>query len=369
MNRIDPRTDGLAVTTADTERADSVFGTLNRRSREVMRRLVETYMETGEPVGSRTISRLAGMGLSPATIRNVMADLEEAGLLYAPHTSAGRLPTDLGMRLFVHGLLEIGRLSENERTEIETQLAGSGQTMDGLLDQATQSLSGLSRQAGLVIAPKSENPLKHIEFVRLSPGRALVVLVMENGVIENRLLDMPPGITASQLVEAGNFLTGRLAGRTFQEARDEILAELEAHKAHIDSLTGKLVEEGLASWAGAGGPAQGLLLVHGQSRLLEDVTAIEDLERARRLFETLETKENLLRLLDLARDAAGVQIFIGSENQLFSHAGWSMIISPYRNTSQKVVGAVGVIGPMRMNYARIVPMVDYTAQVIGRLML
>ncbi|MEM9685275.1 MAG: heat-inducible transcriptional repressor HrcA, partial [Pseudomonadota bacterium] len=324
----------------------------------------------GDPVGSRTISRLDGVGLSPATIRNVMADLEEAGLLYAPHTSAGRLPTDMGMRLFVHGLLEVGRLSEDERANIESQCVASGKTVDHVLEQASESLSGLSRHAGLVVAPKTESPLRHIEFVNLSPGRALAVLVMENGVVENRIIDVPLGIPASALVEAGNFLNARLVGRTIIDARQDILDDLAAHRAELDTISSDLVARGLATYAGDGsndgGPA-GSLIIRGHANLLEDVTAIHDLERVRRLFETLETKETLVRLLDLANVADGVQIFIGSESNLFSHTGCSMIISPYRNTEEKIVGAIGVIGPMRMNYSRIIPMVDYTARVVGRL--
>lgn len=340
---------------------------LNNRSRDVLRRVVEQFMASGEPVGSRTISRMSGVGLSPATIRNVMADLEDAGLLAAPHTSAGRLPTDLGMRLFVHGLLEVGRLNEDERGTIESQCVAAGLSTEQVLEQAIQSLTGLSQQAGLVVAPKSESPLKHIEFVSLSPGRALVVLVMENGVVENRLIEVPLGLPPSAMVQAGNYLSARLLGRTVSDARTEIMRELEEHRAQIDTLTGDLVEKGLATWSG-GDNMSGALIVRGQSKLLEDVTAVEDLERVRRLFETLETKETMVRMLDLAHDAQGVQIFIGAENELFSHAGCSLVISPYRNSDQKIVGAIGVIGPMRMNYARIIPMVDYTAQVVGRLL-
>ncbi len=350
--------------------ATSIFAALNKRSRDMLRHVVETFMETGDPVGSRTISRLDGVGLSPATIRNVMADLEEAGLLFAPHTSAGRLPTDLGMRLFVHGLLEVGRLSEGERANIESQCAGSGKTVDQVLEQASESLSGLSRHAGLVVAPKTESPLKHIEFVNLAPGRALVVLVMENGVVENRIIDLPLGVPASALVEAGNYLNARLTGRTVADARLEILEELAAHRATLDEISSDLVARGLATWAGdgqQGANVAGSLIIRGHANLLDDISAINDLERVRRLFETLETKETLARLLDLANAADGVQIFIGSENNLFSNTGCSVIISPYRNSEEKIVGAIGVIGPMRMNYARIIPMVDYTAQVVGRL--
>jgi heat-inducible transcriptional repressor len=304
------------------------------------------------------------MNLSPATIRNVMADLEDLGLLYAPHTSAGRLPTDLGLRLFVNGLLEVGNLSQEERESIEGQCSAVGRSVPEVLEEATALLSGLSRCAGLVVAPKTNYPLKHIEFVHLGPGRALVVIVTEGGLVENRIIDVPKGMPPSSLVEASNYLAARLVGRTIEEARTEILQELESQRAELDELATRVVEAGLATWAG--GDKGGALIVRGQANLLEDVTALSDLERIRAMFEALETKEALLRLLEAANDAQGIQIFVGAENELFSLAGCSMVLAPYRNSREQVIGAVGVIGPTRINYARIIPMVDYTAQVIGR---
>lgn len=338
---------------------------LNERSREVFRHIVEAYVASGEPVGSRTLSRRMDLGLSPATIRNVMADLEEAGLLFAPHTSAGRLPTDAGLRLFVDGLLELGNLTETERQSLESQIAGSGRSVDGLLEEATTALSGLAHCAGVVLAPKSESPLKHIEFVNLNPGRVLVVLVTENGVVENRIFEAPPGIQPSTLVEAGNFLGARLVGRTLTEARDSIVSELTEQRARLDQLTTDVVSRGLATWAGE--PDGGALIVRGQANLLEDVAAVADLERIRGLFQALETKETVLKLVSLTDDAEGVQIFIGAENQLFDMTGCAMVVSPYRDGQERLVGAIGVIGPSRMNYSRIIPMVDYTAKMIGRL--
>lgn len=335
---------------------------LSERSREIFRHIVDAYVETGEPIGSRTISRRLGMSLSPATIRNVMADLEEAGLLFAPHTSAGRLPTEMGLRLFVDGLLEIGGLSQDERDAIDAQCAAAGRSVSEVLEQATTMLSGLSRCAGLVVAPKTDRPLKHIEFVQLGPGRALVVMVMEGGIVENRIIDVPLGLPAGSLIEASNFMAARLVGRTLDEARATIRAELESHRAELNELSARVVEAGLATWAGD--RKDGALIVRGQANLLEDVTALSDLERIRALFATLDTKESLLKLLDAAGMAEGVQIFIGAENALFR--GWSMVIAPYRNSEERIVGAIGVIGPTRINYARIIPMVDYTAQVIGR---
>src|SRR5213595_190187 len=343
----------------------SPISELSERSREIFRLIVDGYVATGEPIGSRTLSRLLGQHLSPATIRNVMADLEEAGLLYAPHTSAGRLPTEAGLRLFVHGLLEIGNLGEDERQNIEILCAARGKSLSQALEEATSALSGLSRCAGVVVVPKQERPLKHIEFVHLGPGRALVVMVTEDGLVENRVIEVPLGLPPSTLVAAGNFLNARLIGRTIEEARAEVEAEIGSHKAQLDELTSRVVATGLASWAG--GDNESALIVRGQANLLEDVTALADLERLRALFEMLETKETLLRLLDASRKAEGVQIFIGAESHLFGVAGCSLIIAPYQNSRERIVGAIGVIGPTRINYARIIPMVDYTAKMIGRL--
>ncbi|WP_142849356.1 heat-inducible transcriptional repressor HrcA [Telmatospirillum sp. J64-1] len=338
---------------------------LSERSREVFRQIVETYVETGEPVGSRTLSRRLSNSLSPATIRNVMADLEEAGLLFAPHTSAGRMPTEAGMRLFVNGLLEIGQLGGNEQKRIEELCRAAGKSREQALEEAISMLSGLARCAGLVLAPKTQSQLRHIEFVLLNPGRALVVIVTADGQVENRVVEVPRDLPPSALVEATNFLNARLTGRTLNEARDALLAELEKDRSQLNELTGKVVEAGLATWAG--GDKGGSLIVRGQSHLLEDVTAVTDLERIRVLFDALETKEQLVRLLDLTNNAEGIQIFIGAENELFSHSGCSMIVAPYHNSQEQIIGAIGVIGPTRINYARIIPLVDYTSKVIGRL--
>jgi heat-inducible transcriptional repressor len=345
--------------------AVSPFTELNERSREIFRLIVDGFVQTGEPIGSRTLSRLLGQNLSPATIRNVMADLEEAGLLYSPHTSAGRLPTEAGLRLFVHGLLELGNLAENERHNIEALCAARGKSLAQALEEATSALSGLSHCAGVVVVPKQERPLKHIEFVHLGPGRALVVLVTEDGMVENRVIEMPLGVPPATLVSASNYLNARLVGRTIEEARNDIEDEIGSQKAQLDELTSRVVATGIASWAG--GDGESALIVRGQSHLLEDVTALTDLERLRTLFEMLETKETVLRLLDASKQAEGVQIFIGAENHLFGVAGCSMIIAPYQNSREQIVGAIGVIGPTRINYARIIPMVDYTAKVIGRI--
>jgi heat-inducible transcriptional repressor len=338
---------------------------LNARSREIFRMIVDGYVQTGEPIGSRTLSRLLTDTLSPATIRNVMADLEEAGLLYSPHTSAGRLPTEAGLRFFVDGLLEIGNLADDERSSIESLLAARGRSLPQALEEATMALSGLSHCAGLVVVPKQDRPLKHIEFVPLGPGRALVVMVTEDGLVENRVIEVPLGLPGSALVSANNYLSARLVGRTVEEARAEIEAEITSNRAQLDELTGRVVATGLASWSGGDGDRS--LIVRGQANLLDDVTAVADLDRLRSLFEALETRETMLRLLDASKQAVGVQIFIGAQSHLFGLAGCSLIIAPYQNSREEIVGAIGVIGPTRINYARIIPMVDYTAKVIGRL--
>ena len=349
-----------------TEMTHSPIAELNERSRDVFKHIVEAYFETGEPVGSRTLSRASGMGLSPATIRNVMADLVDAGLLFAPHTSAGRLPTEAGLRMFVHGILEIGDLPEHERSDIEAQCAGAGKSLEQVLDHASRMLSGLTGCAGVVSSPKLDNRLRHLEFVNLGPGRALVVMVMENGLVENRVVSVPLGMPASALIEATNYLSRRLAGRTLNEARSEIAAEIEQHKTQLDALTEQIVEAGLATWSGD--DDTGTLILRGHAHLLDDVTALEDLERVRSLFDMLEREEGYLRLVEAAQHGEGVQIFIGAENELFNHAGCSMIVAPYRDRSEHIIGAIGVVGPTRINYARIVPMVDHTAKVVGKLL-
>src|SRR5581483_11796231 len=314
--------------------APSPFSELNERSREIFRLIVDGYVQTGEPIDSRTLSRLLSQNLSPATIRNVMADLEEAGLLYAPHTSAGRLPTEAGLRLFVNGLLELGNLGEDERLNIESLCAARGKSLAQALEEATAALSGLSRCAGVVVVPKQERPLKHIEFVHLGPGRALVVLVTEDGLVENRVIEVPPGVPPATLVSAGNYLNARLIGRTIEEARRDIEEEIGSYRSQLDELTSRVVEAGIASWAG--GDGESALIVRGQAHLLGDVTALADLERLRALFEMLETKETVLRLLDASRQGEGVQIFIGADSHLFGVAGCSLIIAPYQNSREQV---------------------------------
>jgi heat-inducible transcriptional repressor len=340
---------------------------LDERSREIFRRIVESYLDTGEPIGSRNISKLLPRALSPASVRNVMQDLEEAGLIYAPHTSAGRLPTETGLRFFVDALLEIGDLAEDERKRIEAEVRASGRSAEQVLTEASQMLSGLTRGAGVVLAHKADLRLKHIEFVWLEPAKGIVVLVSEDGSVENRLIDLPPGLPPSSLTEATNFLNAHIRGRTLTEARAELLRLQEERQAELDQLTARVVETGLASWAGAteGRPQQ--LIVRGRGNLLEDLRAAEDIERIRSLFDDLERNRDLVELLGDAERGDGVRIFIGSETKLFSLSGSSLVVSPYRDKEARIVGVLGVIGPTRLHYGRIVPMVDYTAKLVSRL--
>jgi heat-inducible transcriptional repressor len=348
----------------------SALASLDRRSREIFRRIVDSYLATGEPIGSRNISKILPMSLSPASVRNVMADLEQLGLIYAPHTSAGRLPTEFGLRFFVDALLEIGDLSADERRQIEAEIkaATPGRSFDSVLAEASQALSGLSRAAGVVLANKSDLRLKHVEFIRLEPTRSLVVLVGEDGTVENRLIDLDPGTTPSSLIEAANYLNTHLRGRSLAEATADLRARESATRQELDRLTKGLVDAGLATFAAAADGRPETLIVRGRANLLEDVKAAGDLERIRLLFEDLETQRELIRLLGGAEKGEGVRVFIGSENQLFSLSGSSLVVAPYRDSEHRVIGVLGVIGPTRLNYARIVPMVDYTAKVVGKLL-
>src|SRR6201987_4624737 len=324
---------------------------LNERSREIFRQIVESYLATGEPVGSRNLSRLLPLTLLPASVRNVISDLEQLGLVYAPHISAGRLPTEIGLRFFVDALMQIGDLTENDRKAIEAQVAGRGQstTIEAVLTEASGLLSGLSRAAGVGLTAKSNQRLKHIEFVRLEPERALVVLVAEDGQIENRVLNIPVGLPTSALVEASNFLNARIRGRTLAEVKIEIERRLKEGQAELDELTQKIIAAGLASWSG-GERDERKLIVRGQAHLLEDLKALADLERVRLLFDDLETRREVIDLLGRAEQAEGVRIFIGSADQMFFTFGSSPVGAPYHDVSGQIVGVLGVIGPTRLNY-------------------
>jgi heat-inducible transcriptional repressor len=340
---------------------------LNTRSQEIFRKIVDRYLETGAPVGSRDLSRMLSVELSPASVRNVMADLEDLGLIVAPHTSAGRQPTQMGLRFFVDAMLEVGAVDEGERSQIARQIEGQSGKLEDVLTEASSLLSGLSHGAGVVIATKSDMVLKHIEFVRLDATQAMAILVSENGTVENRILELPPGLTASALTQASNYLANIAVGRTLADARAEVTRQRAERVAELDELTQRLVDTGLATLSG-GNAQSPTVIVRGRANLLNETMESEELGRMRRLFDELERQEGLIDLLGDAEKADGVRIFIGSENKLFALSGSSVILSPYRDATEKVIGVLGVIGPTRLNYARIVPVVDYTAQAISAVM-
>jgi heat-inducible transcriptional repressor len=339
---------------------------LNDRAREVFRQIVDSYLATGTPVGSRTLSKLGGLGLSPASIRNTMQDLEELGLLAAPHTSAGRLPTQLGLRMFVDGMMQASEPSDNERAAIENGMSGSA-AIEDVLARTTTVLSGLSQCAGLVLVPRRELLIRQISFVPLSPERALVVLVGVDGSVENRVVELPDGVPPVALDAAANYINARLAGLSLADASARLGREIADERAVLDAMTARAVAAGLAAWS-SDGAARPVLIVRGQANLLE--TGGDpgvDLDRVRQLLGDLEDKEELIRLLELARGAEATKIFIGAESQLFSLSGSSVIAAPYRGPGGGIIGVVGVIGPTRLNYARVIPMVDYTARTLSKL--
>jgi len=347
------------------DEARPILPDMNDRTREVFRRVVEGYLATGEPVGSRTLTRDFSENVSAATIRNVMQDLEYLGLLNSPHVSAGRLPTELGLRLFVDGLLEVDDLGREDRAAIDATLTDTDNDVGGLMDRVGGALSGVTQGASLVLAPKTEAPIKHVEFVSLAPDRALVVLVFADGQVENRVFQPPAGQTPSSMREAANFLNAIAEGKTLSELRRQTGAEITNRRQEIDVLSRDLVEQGLAAWEDAS-DSESRLIVRGRGNLLED--GQEDLHRIRALFDDLERKRDIAEFLDLTEQGDGVRIFIGSENKLFSLSGSSLVVSPYMNADRKVIGAIGVIGPTRLNYGRIVPIVNYTAELVGRIL-
>jgi len=339
---------------------------LNERSREIFKFIVDCYLETGRPVGSRMISDTSNLSLSPASIRNYMADLERFGLLYAPHTSAGRLPTDSGLRLYIDGLMEIGNLSYDEQNSIKASCNAKGRSFNEILDHTSNLLSGLSSCASLVIAPKLDKSLRQVQFVQLDARKILIVLVMDNGLVENRIMDMNEDISVCALEQACNYLNSKIQGKTISQTVKEIQRDIKDHKIKLDSLTADLIERGLNL---PQSNSTGHIIVRGKSKLMADIKVIEDLERARALLSYLDEQNNMLALLENISHADGVQIFIGTENRIFNQTGWSMIISPYRDKEDNnIVGAIGVIGPTRLNYDRIIPMVDYTSRIVERML-
>ena len=339
---------------------------MNDRSREVFQLVVEGYLQSGEPVGSRTLTRSLSENLSAATVRNVMQDLEYLGLLDSPHVSSGRIPTQMGLRMFVDGLLEVDGLAITDREKLDGTINENPKDISATLDKIGSALSGITQGASLVLSPKQESEIEHVEFVSLAHDRALVVLVFSNGHVENRLFQPPLGQTPSSLKEAANFLNSIMQGRTLSQAKEIIQKEISIRRQELDSLAAELVENGIVFWE-AKGERQERLIVRGRANLLENEAEEEELERIRLLFNDLERKQDIAEFLDLTEQSDGVRIFIGSENKLFSLSGSSLVVSPYMNSDKKVIGAVGVIGPTRLNYGRIVPIVDYTAQLVGKL--
>ena len=343
-----------------------ILDEMNNRSREVFRRVVEGYLADGEPVGSRTLSREFSEDISAATIRNVMQDLEFLGLLGSPHTSAGRIPTQQGLRMFVDGILEVSEVDKNDRKKIDKIVSDETNQVDEILDDISTTLSGVTQGASLVLTPKREAPIKHVEFLPLSISQALVVLVYADGHVENRLFKPPPGQTPSSMKEAANFLNALMEGNTLSEAKKLIKNEIDYRRQELDTLARDLVQSGLALWEDTEERHE-RLIVKGRANLLNESSQQEDLERIKNLFDDLERKRDIADFLELTEKGEGVRIFIGSENKLFSLTGSSLVVSPYMNSDRKIIGAVGVIGPTRLNYGRIVPVVDYTAQLVGKM--
>ena len=338
------------------------IGDLTARMRDIFRLVVEAYLDRGQPVGSKVIA--GAVSLSPASIRGVMQELEELGLLTHPHTSAGRIPTETGLRLFVDGIMQSAIPPARERAAIEAQL--KDRSIEEALAAATTTLSGLSACAGVVLAPKSEIRLRQLNFVPLAPDRALAVLVGVDGAVENRVVPVPPGTSPVALSEVGNYVSTRLSGLTLSEAEARLRTEIIQRRDAIDIAAAELVARGLADWS-EDHAQRPVLIVRGQANLIDE-TAAADLERVRRLLDELEDRQEIVRLLEGAREGEGCRIFIGSENRMFALSGSSVIAAPYRGSEGQVVGVVGVIGPTRLNYARVVPMVDFTAQALTRFM-
>ena len=350
--------------------SDNVTGSveLSPRNSDVFQTLVEMYLQNGTPVGSRSLSRELDVKLSSATIRNAMQDLEYLGLLKSPHISAGRIPTELGLRLFVDEYLEISNVDDDERSLIDAIAVDESAEVAEQLDRAGTVLSRLTHSASLVLAPKCQLPIKHVEFVSLAPDRALVVLVTADGRVENRVFRPPEGQTPSSMRQAANFVNSIAAGRSVGELKSIVDSEIELQKAEIDRLASQLVKEGLAVWENTAGQNHGeRLIVRGRSNLLGSDEVKINMDLIRELFDDLERKRDIADFLQFVEDSEGVRIFIGSENKLFSLTGSTLVISPYMSNDRRIVGAVGVIGPTRLNYGRIVPIVDYTAQLVGKL--
>ena len=339
---------------------------LSERSKQILKGVIESYLETGDPTGSETILRKVGINISPASIRSILANLQKEGLLYSPHASAGRLPTDKGMRFFVDGLLEFGRLTKNEKENIKNQCQSRGSSFEEVLNEASKTISGLSSCAGIVVAPKFQNKIKHIEFIKINANQIISVIASENGLVENRIIKTDSNYSDTTLREVSNYLNSRFSGKTIDEIKNNIQEAINASKSKLDTLSARLVQEGIVEIAP--NTETPYIFLNGQSSLLEDEIVSKDLDQIRNLFDDIENKSNFLDILNNTSKGQGVQIFIGSQNFLFKHSGLSMVMAPYKNKEQKIIGAIGVVGPTRLDYAKIVPLVDYTSKIIGRML-
>ena len=346
--------------------SENLYVELSDRSKQIFKSVVETYLQTGSPSGSETILKKEGIDISSSSIRLIMADLQKEGLLYAPHTSAGRLPTDKGMRLFVDGLLEFGRLTKNQQENIKQQCLSKGTSFQEVLDEASKMISGLSSHAGIVVAPKHQNNIKHIEFIRLNSKQVMSIIASTNGQIENRIIEDEGNYSENILREISNFLNSKYINKNINEIRESIQIDINNSKGRLETLSANLVQKGILELAP--NTENPYIFLHGQSSLLEDEIVSKDLDQIRKLFDEIENKTSFVDILENTVAAKGVQIFIGSKNFLFKHSGLSMVMAPYKNKEQKIIGAIGVVGPTRLNYAKIVPLVDYTSKIIGKVL-
>ena len=337
---------------------------LTDRTKQIFKTVVETYLETGSPSGSETVLKKAGLDISSASVRSILSNLQKEGLLFSPHTSAGRVPTEKGMRFFVDGLLEFGRISKSEKENIEQLSSSKSKSYQEVLDEASRSISGLSNYAGIVIAPKYQKNLKHLEFIRLNNTQIMSILAYENGEIENRIIEDSGKFTNSQLLQTSNYLSEKFKNKNISEIKKIIESEIMSTRSNLEKISKKLVKKGIVEIE----PKMNnpYIFLHGQSKLLKDEIISKDLDQIRQLFDDIENKSTFIDILENAGKAKGVQIFIGSKNFLFKHSGLSMVMAPYKNKEQEIVGAIGVVGPTRLNYSKIVPLVDYTSKIIGK---
>ncbi len=343
---------------------DNLYTEINDRSKLIFKKLVESYLKTGSPAGSETIMKMGGLNLSSASIRAILSDLQKEGLLYAPHRSAGRMPTEKGMRFFVDGLLEFGRISKIDKENIKQQCSTKGRSYEEVLDIASKAISGLSNYAGIVIAPKFQKNLKHLEFIRLNETQLMLILAYENGEIENRIIEDNGRYNNTLLVQASNYLTSKFTNKSISNIKRLIQTEIKKSQNQLEIISSKLIQKGIIE--NPPNTKNPYIFLHGQSNLLNDEIISKDLDQIRNLFDDIEKKSSFVEILENAGKAKGVQIFIGSKNFLFKHSGLSMVMAPYKNNEQEIIGAIGVVGPTRLNYSKIVPLVDYTSKIIGK---